>query len=623
MRKILFVVIGIILSGQLLLSQELLLDLPYNPLLTGFSPQKSSEMVTATLPFFDDFSYTGVEPDSELWSDHSIFVNNSYAQGNPTLGVATFDAVTVNGQHYSTASSEPFKADQLISQAIDLSTVDLSSTWLSFYYQPQGKGNAPEFNDSLILEFTGPGSDWHKVWYDNGSTFADFREDVLGIDPIRSADTNEFKLVMIKVDSSVYQSDAFRFRFRNYASLSGDYNSSAAVNCDHWNIDFVYLNEGRSADDSVFNDIAFVDEPNSILRNFESVPWSHYYEVQKQERSREYFHIRNNYYQQSLVSATEFLMTNTETNELIDAFNVGGFSIAGYTNNESNWQFDQDPFYNVVGVDELHVTFELRLTANDIFADNNSSFKEFHFENYYAYDDGSAENAYAVDAVGAKVALMYNSYVPDILKGVSMYFLPIHPASDEEMKFNLYVWDDNNGEPGDVLYLEEGISQTFSAEMNSMVQYELSEDVPVDGPFYIGWSQNDDSRLNVGFDRNKDNSDQLLYNIYGTWENSSLSGSLMMHPIIGTIGETAIQLAAIDKQSLTVYPNPANEYIHLSGLINENDNIVSIYNSLGKLQKQSHLVSSELNVSDLDKGIYIVKISSNGIIQTSKLVISR
>ena len=78
------------------------------------------------------------------------------------LGAATFDAIDQSGHVYSTASWIPFKADELLTQDIRLDSIfqpsarELSpedSVYLSFYYQPQGRGNQPEPFDSLVLEF--------------------------------------------------------------------------------------------------------------------------------------------------------------------------------------------------------------------------------------------------------------------------------------------------------------------------------------------------------------------------------------------------------------------------------------------------------------------------------------
>ena len=48
------------------------------------------------------------------------------------------------------------------------------STYLSFYYQPQGYGNAPEYNDSLILQVISKGKTY-PIWYSNGIDYESFK----------------------------------------------------------------------------------------------------------------------------------------------------------------------------------------------------------------------------------------------------------------------------------------------------------------------------------------------------------------------------------------------------------------------------------------------------------------
>ena len=55
--------------------------------------------------------------------------------------------------------------------------------------------------------------------------------------------------------------------------------------------------------------------------------------------------------------------------------------------------------------------------------DNDSiGFKQV-FDNYYAYDDGTAEKAYALDAVGGQLAVRFPLAIPDTLEGIEFTLL--------------------------------------------------------------------------------------------------------------------------------------------------------------------------------------------------------
>jgi Secretion system C-terminal sorting domain len=72
---------------------------------------------------------------------------------------------------------------------------------------------------------------------------------------------------------------------------------------------------------------------------------------------------------------------------------------------------------------------------------------------------------------------------------------------------------------------------------------------------------------------------------------------------------------------LSVYPNPVpNGKVYITTK-NDEDKEIEIFNVLGKKIFQTILSSRELNVSNLDSGVYILKIKENEITATRKLII--
>ena len=75
------------------------------------------------------------------------------------------------------------------------------------------------------------------------------------------------------------------------------------------------------------------------------------------------------------------------------------------------------------------------------------------------------------------------------------------------------------------------------------------------------------------------------------------------------------------QEIFSIYPNPAsNGYVNITSTISGDKN-VSVYNVLGKQVIQATLVTDRLNVSELSSGVYIMKITQNGVSSTKKLVI--
>lgn len=91
-----------------------------------------------------------------------------------------------------------------------------------------------------------------------------------------------------------------------------------------------------------------------------------------------------------------------------------------------------------------------------------------------------------------------------------------------------------------------------------------------------------------------------------------------------TSTEIVVDYSAIDEilGSLKVYPNPAKEFVKIEG---ENIETVFVYNMLGQCIKTITVNdnSADINIRDLNQGVYIFKIKQAGIIIHRSVVVSR
>ncbi|WP_299055048.1 T9SS type A sorting domain-containing protein [uncultured Polaribacter sp.] len=81
-------------------------------------------------------------------------------------------------------------------------------------------------------------------------------------------------------------------------------------------------------------------------------------------------------------------------------------------------------------------------------------------------------------------------------------------------------------------------------------------------------------------------------------------------------------VASINSNNLLnvkVYPNPANDYIFVNS-VDEITNI-EVYNLIGKKVANSYRETNRVDISKLSKGIYIVKVISNNLVGTRKVII--
>ena len=71
---------------------------------------------------------------------------------------------------------------------------------------------------------------------------------------------------------------------------------------------------------------------------------------------------------------------------------------------------------------------------------------------------------------------------------------------------------------------------------------------------------------------------------------------------------------------ITIYPNPAREIIHLKGLT-DNETEIRIFDIFGKLAYSQKNNIKDIDVSQLNAGLYLLSISNKGRRTTQKLVI--
>jgi hypothetical protein len=242
---------------------------------------------------------------------------------------------------------------------------------------------------------------------------------------------------------------------------------------------------------------------------------------------------------------------------------------------------------------------------------NDSSFYTQHFYNYYSYDDGSSEWAYALSGnQDVWAAYQFNIKVQDTLRGVQIYFNPTGYDVSNKL-FQLTVWSDVN------------IGQNTSVEMYRMINQKpdtfdginvfktyLFDTLLVVGPgnIWVGMIQNDPQTLfGIGFDRNTDSRDKMFVHFDGFWHQSNIPGSWLMRPLFGEdISLVGISEAEKQGPSFTVYPNPASALLHLHS---EKECTYQIFNSIGSMVETGRLLGEKsIDVSKFSKGIYVVKV---------------
>ena len=626
--KIVFEILCLILltcfSNSMSYSQEKLVPLSGNPLIRKYlldHPEKRFKNIenqdTLQLPFKDDFSSYRLFPADSIWEDNFAFVNTDYGDNPVSLGVVTLDAINFDGTIYPGAGSSPFIADYLTSRPIDLSPYQKSdSIYFSFLFQPQGYGDEPENSDSLILEFF---STETQTWYPKWRT--------------AGLPNQSFKLVMIPVDTSLFFMKGFKFRFYNYASLTGIYEASWASNVDHWNLDYIYLDKDRGKHDTIFSDLAFIYPMKSLLRHYESMPWTHYQQDHSEMNDHLTITCRNNdsipknlyrdfFIYDMLQEDTLCTFTGGAINfpALYDTIIPHNFSCV-YNSDSPGWALFE--FKSILATGAFI----------ELFRCNDTLTYYQLFKNYYAYDDGTAENGYGLSGEGSqngKLAYQFNNFkTNDTLQGIDMYFN--QTLNDVSQKyFYLTVWNHNSlyNCPDSVLYSQIGVKPEYGDSLNDFHTYVLDTPLVVPEIFYVGWTQTTTDLLNVGFDRNrlKNDSNQsgwvnprIYYDISGAWVHSSFEGALMIRPIFGKRLDPDVVHEQPVNAGYSLFPNPASEIINIAYPVSNHDDkyIIFITDMVGKSIMQFDFPVQQFSLSSINNGIYFIRIFKNKQVQFS------
>lgn len=624
MRKVIFFLfISLLGFSSRLAGQEILLDLQSIPI-KGIKSKKVNAQHNSrsvlSLPFFDDFSNGLSYPDQRYWSDAFVIINQNYAINPPNIGVATFDAINQYGKLYSRLSTSSLPADTLTSQPININLPESDSIYFSFQYQPQGLGKEPQVNDSLVVEFFSKTDNlWIRVWaasahFTNNSIIETFRFPKKTITKSATKISNKFFKVLLPITDERFRNEEFRLRFINYASLPLNTDvPSVRGNCDQWNIDLVYLNNNRNYVDTLLDDVAFSKPIKSFLKNYESIPWKHFNSqaIQAELTDPLSFNMQYTNLSPNTWNVTRrFTITDlsNQANPYLfsgGADNILPYQTIDYTRNyeysfASNWE------------DSAKYCMESYLITdsnNDYLRTNDTVKYTQKFLNYYAYDDGSAENGYGIFGEGSQngmVALKYHSYLSDSLKGVLFYFNQIYDYS--KTNFLLTIWNDNNGKPGDTLYQKDVYKPVLSYNKDTL--YRISKPLKIGGSFWVGWVNKTTDMLNVGFDLNNNHNDKLYYNLSGNWVQSAFSGSLMIKPVFGNFakGQTGIDKPT-KNYDFTIFPNPAINHINLNLAEGEFPASIRIINLAGQVVISRLFENSSIDISNIPSGIYLLQLT--------------
>jgi hypothetical protein len=607
-------------------------------------PANSHQKVMAvsdTIPFFEDFFYApnSPYPSGNHWTDSTVYVNTGFGIAPPSIGVATFDGLNKNGYPYNIAATAIVSApaDVLTSKPINMYTKGsytfspADSMGISFLYQAGGFGENPTSNDSLVLDFYKPlfpvttnsvttyGA-WFIAWSKRGSSSIPINDTI-------------FKKAFVRISDTAYFHDGFRFRFRNRATGAGS--------ADHWHVDYISLKTNHFKTDTSYNDVTFGYTPRPILKNYSAMPYNQYQASEMGTKFSNFIRnnnvgiVKNTNYEYSIYSSAMALLDSYGTSSG-NTGNINPFCTRGW---DSVLTHKNPPLNYTISPMTDSTFFIIKHIVNtnpDTWKYNDTIVQKLEFNNFYAYDDGSAESVYYHNTYGAKDALKFTLNVTDTLRALDIFFDPFIDGNlVKNSQFRMYVWQNGGSGPGIVLRKDSTMKPIYlDYGYNKIPRYFFTSPMILSpGTYYIGMQQVTNQPLYVGFDRNVNHNTSLYYDVGSGWTQSTIKGSLMIHPVFG---ESTRALVGIKEQEISkpkegfikVYPNPASDklFISASELNGKDHYTIELYSMMGAKLSEVKVenTTTEIDLNDYASGIYFVTLKQNNYtIANQKFIISR
>lgn len=574
-------------------------------------PAVKSTPAAVTLPFFDDFARDGATPRADRWQHGGATVSAAGALLPPTVGVACLDAISATGDLYSTSLST-FPADTLCSLPLRLDGfAPADSVVLSFYYLPGGGGaepwarvgNTPEEGDSLMLDFFRPtDSVWVNVWATPG----------ISVDSLVSRTGTRWQYVALHIADSAFLDSAFAFRFRNFCSAEVTTKPGRAGNSDFWYIDYVLVDSHRDTlHPPRFRDVAFVQPAPSMLAHYRTMPARQY---RPTDMASSLAMTITNLYSSDLASRYSYSVADSNGVPLWQ-YNGGYENAPAYLPAMQYQQVDAHAQPPVNGSFPLMtepttylVTHVVREGASgDAFGDNDTVRFLQHFDNYYAYDDGTPDDGYGLTSTASQLFLAYrfDLHQLDTLTAVDLLFNRTTDGENLGVAFRICLWAaDDAGLPGELLYRDAAARHPSADHLGRWQRCRLDAPAIVEERVFVGFEQEGNTFINLGFDRSYNSSDRIFYLTDDHWQQSIHAGSLLLRPYFGSEALVAIDEPATPATTLRLWPNPANSMLFIDGL--PHDALLVLYNIHGRPVASSR--GAQIDVAALPAGIYIARV---------------
>ena len=553
-----------------------------------------------SLPFFDDFARYNNRLDATKWVPRSsVYVNDRFSKNPVSKNIVTFNGFLADGRINASSSQSITEVDTLTSQRINLSNRNAAdSVYLSFFLQTGGIGNNPGSNANFKVEFKTNTGAWEQVFQRSGT-------------PTQPALPNFTPFFVGITDPKFFHAN-FQFRFRSTGRTS--------LVRDTWNLDYVLLNSGRQKSNALMvDDVALIQPLNSILQRYSAMPAHQFIGHVATELNDSLYTVLKNLSAQpradSLLAFVQF------GNNAPVRFADSSVAINPYP---ATFLYAAKPkpapFSAVTGPVNIKSIIVLENNETSLATQYNDTITRITpLQNYYAYDDGSAESVVSVQqSVTGQIAHKFTVNKADMVEALTFYLPKVQNQKGTFVNFR--IWDEVNGNPAPSYRFNYGFSVPDISRLDTFIIIPVNPPVPVTGTFYVGWSSSNQYFFSVGLDRNESSQGNVRFIEAGkNWQNyANIGGAIMLRPVMNN-NIVGVSENKLTKSTVQVYPNPATSVVNIKG----NFDAVRLLTLTGQLvlEKTGTATETQLPLSQLKPGLYLLQVIQQDQIQTHKLII--
>ncbi|MCX8491842.1 MAG: hypothetical protein ORN54_12315 [Cyclobacteriaceae bacterium] len=586
---------------------------------------RRASLPARALPFWDDFSSTKTTfPDTTTWEKNSaVWVNSGTGINPPSLNVATFDGYDAQGKPYSVNNVlANGLADQLTSRALKLGDVppaERSGVFISFFYQFAGNGETPDPGDVFSLLFKNAAGQWKQVWSIESNTLSK-PEEFIQVPPI-------------PIVGGEYFHNDFQFRFQNFGRLSGPF--------DTWNLDYVYVNKGRTSIDKYYPDRTLTLPITSIFSKYTAIPIKH---INAASLARPKFFVNNlKDTKQNINSSSSAEILSYKSGVIIRSLLLLDAAVdRNFVFPSTAREIEIERLIDFTSLDLtsdlLKINYKLYINTKDnleidgdykpaIFAPidfrkNDTTSCSFSISNYYAYDDGVAEYGANITGAGTQLAYQFDMSTTkeDTIVGVDLFFPKFGDETNQNIQ--LHILGALTGNQSDYLFQKIiPVERSNRNDKTIFKRIDIPGGVVVKNTFYLGWKLTSPAEIPIGLDANNDSGEKIFVNSSGSWiqnKTKTLKGSLMIRPIFGKPKDLTTNVT--ESASVKPFPNPTQQRFFLPSEAKE----IQLYTVTGSsvsFEQTDGFDKKEITINNPLPGLYLVRYF-NQIWHTEKIMVA-